>query len=279
MYKQKVTAVQIIGQERGERTIKPDLLAAEEPMEIRLVYGPANDRIEKSLAVTMRTPGNDFELALGFLFTEGIINTMGQVESIVHCEQVKDEEERGNVVRVALAPDVPLDVDKLQRNFYLSSSCGVCGKSSIEAINVQCHAINSSLRISEKQLLNAPDAMREAQDVFEHTGGLHAAALFDESGKLIILREDIGRHNALDKLIGFQLANHQLPLTTKFVMVSGRLGFELVQKAVMAGIPILGAVGAPSSLAVKLAQNYGITLAGFVRNGRFNLYSGEERIV
>lgn len=270
--------MQIIGQERGKRTIKPDLLAAEEPMEIRLIYGPAHHRIEKSLAVTMRTPGNDFELALGFLFTEGIINTMEQVEQIVHCEQVK-EEERGNVVRVSLTTGVELDAEKLQRNFYVSSSCGVCGKSSIAAINTYCQSVTSTLKITEKQLVAAPDKMRQAQDVFEHTGGLHAAALFDENGELIILREDIGRHNALDKLIGYQSANHKLPLTSNFIMVSGRLGFELVQKAVIAGVPILGAVGAPSSLAVQLAQDYDITLAGFVRNGRFNLYSGEERIV
>jgi FdhD protein len=257
---------------------KPDLLAVEEPLEIRIGFGAAEDRQQKSLAVTMRTPGHDFELALGFLFTEGIIQSFEQVESIKHCESVDKPEERENVVRVELKPEVKLQFEKLQRHFYTSSSCGVCGKSSIESIMVQCPAWKDSLNVATEIIHQLPAKIRQAQRVFEHTGGLHASALFDEAGTLLLLREDVGRHNALDKVIGARILENRIPLSSCILLVSGRASFELVQKAAIAGIPILAAVGAPSSLAVQLARSLDMTLLGFVRDNRFNMYTGVKRI-
>ncbi len=257
---------------------KPDLLAVEEPLEIRLGFGIASEREQKSLSVTMRTPGYDFELALGFLLTEGIISSGEQVESIKYCSTVKPEEVE-NVVRVELKPEVKLDFKKFQRHFYTSSSCGVCGKSSIDAIKVNGKAIDSDWAIPSSIIYSLPDKLRKAQHVFEHTGGLHASALFNQTGELIILREDVGRHNALDKVIGAMVLKKEVPLSTYLLMVSGRTSFELVQKAAVAGIPILAAVGAPSSLAVELAKETGMTLLGFVREEGFNIYCGEQRII
>jgi len=278
MQKTRVTNTQVTEISNKQKVERPDLLATEEPMEIRLVYGNTTDRIEKKLAVTMRTPGHDFELAIGFLFTEGILKSFSDIKTVEYCQQVKSKEEEGNVVRVVLNAGVEVELSNIERNFYTTSSCGVCGKSSIDALKFQCNAISDDFSLASETLLRAPDVMRKEQAVFEHTGGLHAAALFDGSGQLIFLREDIGRHNALDKLIGTALADGLLPLNKYFIMVSGRIGFELVQKSIMAGVPLLGAVGAPSSLAVEVAYEYGITLAGFVRNGSFNVYAGEERI-
>jgi len=258
----------------GGSTRLEDILVTEEPLEIRLGHGPLEDRREARLSVTMRTPGHDEELALGFLFTEGIITGPDQLLRVAYCESVKAEE-RGNVVRAELHPSVELDPAKWQRNFYTSSSCGVCGKTSIDAVRTQCAAkIAPFGPIDPKVITALPHRMRDAQMLFKHTGGIHAAALFDRDGKLLILREDVGRHNAVDKVIGAALSC-VLPTAHCILLVSGRAGFELVQKCIMAGIPLMAAVGAPSSLAVALARESGLTLIGFLRGERFNVYAGE----
>lgn len=251
-----------------------DLLVAEEPLEIRLGHGPEHDRKEVRLSVTMRTPGNDEELALGFLFTEGIVAEAQQVVRVAYCENVKDEE-RGNVVRAELHPDVEVDAGKWQRNFYTTTSCGVCGKSSIDAVHAVCtRKPGRKPQVGSALITALPDRMREAQTVFKHTGGIHAAALFNDQGRLLLLREDVGRHNAVDKVIGAML-NAGYTTDNTLLLVSGRAGFELVQKCTMAGIPAMAAVGAPSSLAVQLARESGLLLIGFLRGDRFNVYSGE----
>ncbi len=248
-----------------------DFLAVEEPLEIRLVV---NDQL-RSLSITMRTPGNDFDLAIGFLFTEAIIQSAAQIKHIHLCGK------QNNVVKITLASNVEIDFERLQRHFYTSSSCGVCGKTSIEALQATtCAALPKNKFQFASAIIHAlPIQLRAAQSVFDSTGGLHAAALFDADGNCQILREDVGRHNAVDKLIGAQLQAEKIPLHEKLLLVSGRASFELVQKALMAGIPILAAVGAPSSLAVELAQQFGMTLIGFVRDERFNIYCGAQRIM
>lgn len=255
-----------------------DILVTEEPLEIRLGHGPLDARQEFRLSVTMRTPGHDEELALGFLITEGVVADAADVVRIVPCENVK-EEERGNVVRAELHPDVELDPARWQRNLYTTSSCGVCGKSSIEAVHAQCARPLGARPLPAPGLITAlPERMRAAQTVFQHTGGIHAAALFNERGELLLLHEDVGRHNAVDKVIGAMHArpNNQQPTTDHCILlVSGRAGFELVQKCVVAGIPAMAAVGAPSSLAVQLARDSGLLLIGFLRSERFNVYSGQ----
>ena len=273
-----VKNIEIVRRSRNESIQKPDLVAIEEPLEIRVGYGSMSDRQQKSLSVTMRTPGHDFELALGFLFTEGIIHDCNQVESIKHCEDVNKPDEKENVVRVELQPDVRLDFEKLQRHFYTSSSCGVCGKSSIDSVKVSCSVIDSKLTISANLIHDLPQSLRKQQAVFEHTGGLHASALFDDTGKLLMLREDVGRHNALDKIVGASLLEEQTPLSNRILLLSGRASFELIQKAAVAGIPIVAAVGAPSSLAVQMAGEMGMTLLGFVRDEKFNVYSHSHRV-
>lgn len=255
----------------------PDLLAVEEPLEIRLGFGSLNDRQQRAVSVTMRTPGHDEELALGFLFTEGIIHQPADVMSCRHC--VQDAEKEGNVIRVELQPNVLVDWARLERNTFTSSSCGLCGKTSIEAVrSLTPGPVLSDINLSSSVLHSLPDRVRETQPAFTHTGGIHAAALFDMDGKLLLVREDIGRHNALDKLIGAAFWQNWLPLTKTGVFLSGRIGVELVQKSWMAGVPFVAAVGAPSSLAVQMAQEARITLAGFVRNDRFNVYSEPQRI-
>jgi len=253
-----------------------DLLAAEEPLEIRLEYGEAKKRIQKNISVTMRTPGNDFELATGFLYTEGIIQSNADVVSIKY---VKEDNE--NIVLVSLNEGVTPAIGNLERNFYTTSSCGVCGKASIEAVRTTCNIPDSfdHLRISNNLIYQLPGLLRGRQDVFENTGGLHACALFDMNGALLLSREDVGRHNALDKLIGAAVNEALLPLDKHILLLSGRASFELVQKAIMAGIKMVAAVGAPSSLAVEMAEEWGITLIGFLRGERFNIYSGAERIL
>lgn len=258
--------------------VSPDLMAVEEPLEIRIGFGGLGDRQQKSLSVTMRTPGHDFELATGFLFTEGIIESFDQIESIKYCEDVGRQEERENVVRVEVKTNVDVDFEKLQRNFYTSSSCGVCGKSSIESVQVQCDIIKDDILLSSETIYRMSDQLREAQQIFEHTGGLHAVGLFDLKGKLLLTREDVGRHNAMDKIVGACLFKKEIPLADKILMVSGRASFELVQKAGRSGSPIMAAVGAPSSLAVSLAESLGMTLIGFVRDRSFNIYCGKNRI-
>jgi FdhD protein len=250
----------------------PDLLAVEEPLEIRIG--------SKTISITMRTPGHDFELAAGFLFTEGILQNFQQIHKIRRFESKGNPRQAGNSVTVELNPDVEVDFERLQRHFYTTSSCGVCGKASIEALEtVGCPVLPRNSPLVDSAVIHRlPEMLRREQAVFERTGGLHAAALFDCKGNLVLLREDVGRHNAVDKLIGSEMLNGHTPLHDKLLLVSGRASFELAQKALMAGIPILAAVGAPSSLAVETAQRFNMTLLGFVRDRRFNIYSGASRI-
>ena len=258
-----------------------DVLAAEEPLEIRVGYGPTGAREHRTLAITMRTPGHDFELAAGFLLTEGIIRGREELNGVIYCPDVTKEEERENVVRAELATSVPIDLPRLERHFYTSSSCGVCGKTSIDAVHASsCPVLPTNGPYLQASVVHElPERQRAAQEVFEQTGGLHAAALFSPTGELRLLREDVGRHNALDKAIGAALLNEQIPLHDTVLLVSGRASFELVQKAAVAGIPVLAAVGAPSSLAVQAAHNFGMTLLGFVRQQRYNIYSHPWRVV
>lgn len=249
-----------------------DVLAVEEPLEIRLAFKSGLHFVEKSISITMRTPGNDEELAMGFLFTEGIIENYDQIENVQSLEE--------NIIILKLADHVKPDIDKLQRNFYTSSSCGVCGKSSIDAIHTLTK--NSSdlgtVEVHSSLLYKLPSLLRYNQDVFDQTGGLHASALFNPEGELLMVREDVGRHNALDKIIGASLKNRTLPLNNHLLLLSGRASFELVQKSAMAGMVFMVAIGAPSSLAVSLAKERGMTLVGFLKSDRFNIYCGSERI-
>lgn len=264
----------------GEVSIEQDALAVEEPLEIRVGFVKNGKAAHKSVSITMRTPGDDFELAAGFLFTEGIIKSAGQIKSIKHCGAVAKDGIFNNTVRVDLRADVRIDFKKLERHFYTSSSCGVCGKTSIEALHTGVCSLSEAVGpIFAADVIHLlPEVLRARQNVFDRTGGLHAAALFNAAGEMENLREDVGRHNAVDKIIGTRLLAGATPVSDKLLLVSGRASFELVQKALMAGIPILAAVGAPSSLAVELAREYGMTLLGFVRDNRFNIYCGAERI-
>ena len=248
-----------------------DCLVAEEPLEIRLGKTP--------LSVTMRTPGHDLELAAGFLFTEGLIERREQIESLEYGE-AKSQQASGNIVQVQLS-GTSVEPGRLRRNFFMTSSCGICGKASIEA--VKAHGIrrpNPAFFLDPDVLCAFPDTLKAAQSIFDRTGGLHAAGLFDFQGKLMVLREDVGRHNAVDKVVGWALLDGQLqlPLADYALMVSGRGGFEIIQKALMAGVPLVASVSAPSSLAVRLARETGLTLVGFLRGRRFLVYSGEERL-
>lgn len=274
----RVGKTEILKIGEGTPALKPDLIAVEEPLEIRIGFGPEGQREQRNISVTMRTPGHDFELALGFLFTENIISAYDEVVSIRYCKDAGKQEEKENVVRVELAPVVSVDFKKIERHFYTSSSCGVCSKTSIEAVKTSCPVLHSGLKVSENMVHQAPDILRHEQQVFEYTGGLHAAGLFDGKGDMVMMREDVGRHNALDKLVGAALAKQMIPLSEYFVLVSGRASFELVQKSLMAGIPLMAAVGAPSSLAVSLAKDFNMSLLGFVRNRSFNVYCGSERL-
>ncbi len=265
----------VLTYEAGRVERRSDLVAAEEPLEMRVSVEQEGRRVRHSVAVTMRTPGHDFELAAGFFFSEGIVASRQAIWSIVHCQ----EGEEPNVVDVLLAPGVAFDPQRFSRNVYTTSSCGVCGKTSIDLVRTVCPARPVGReRIAREVLTGLPETLRQAQAVFSRTGGLHAAGLFDAAGKLLLRHEDVGRHNAVDKLIGRLLLDGELPASDRVLLVSGRASFELVQKALVAGIPMLAAVGAPSSLAVELAQELGLTLVGFLRGGRFNVYAGEERI-
>ncbi len=257
-----------------------DVVATEEPLEIRLAYTrPDGRRAQRSISITMRTPGHDGELAAGFLLTEGIVSDADQIEAIGPCGPPAAN---GliNVVRVDLAAGVEVDLARLERHFYTSSSCGVCGKASLEAVAVQGrHDLHGNpLRVAAKTLGALPERLRALQRVFDRTGGLHASGLFDADGDVSVSREDVGRHNALDKLIGQALLKDELPLSDHGVVVSGRASFELMQKAMMAGIPMMAAVGAPSSLAVELAEEFGMTLVGFLKANRFNVYARADRV-
>ncbi len=259
-----------------------DLLAVEAPLEISLGYGPTGQRRTHTLAVTMRTPGHDAELVAGFLLSEGIVQQRADILDIVHRADPRRPEERGNVIRAELSPAVVLELGRLERHFYTTSSCGVCGKTSIAAVRASACPTPppaDSPRVSAAIIHALPQRQRAAQAVFEQTGGLHATALFSCEGELLLLREDVGRHNAFDKVVGAALLSGQLPLHQHVVLVSGRASFELVQKAAMAGVAIMAAVGAPSSLAVEAAEEFGLTLLGFVRQDRFNIYTHEARII
>lgn len=279
MRSSSIAAVQILkitspGSDKNsfESNQAEDLLAVEQPLEIRIVYGSGKERQQKNISVTMCTPGHDAELATGFLFTEGIISGK---EDIITCVSPGD-----NIVIAELKPGISFDPKKIERHFYTSSSCGVCGKSSIDAVkNVfNTSEAKDSIVTTASVFTKLPDTLRKQQEVFEYTGGLHASALFDLDGDLLLTREDVGRHNALDKLIGASLIAGSVPLNKHILLLSGRASFELIQKAAMAGIKIVGAVGAPSSLAVELAKECEMTLVGFLRDGRFNIYCGEQRI-
>ena len=263
---------------KGERA--EDVLVVEEPMEIRLDIPGKDGVVTKSLAVTMRTPGNDFELAAGFLFTEGIIASGEDIEQLSYCVDGKAEQEF-NVVTVALRQGLAVDLERLTRHFYATSSCGVCGKASLDAVRVQVQEAPAPGRptLSPAVVASLPDRLREAQGVFARTGGLHGAGLFTADGSLVSVMEDVGRHNAVDKVVGEQLLRGSIPLRDHVLQVSGRGGFEIVQKAVVAGIPVVSAVGAPSSLAVEVAREFRMTLLGFVREGRFNVYADADRIL
>ena len=249
-----------------------DKVAIEEPLEIRLGFDALGKRDTRSLSITMRTPGDDEELATGFLFGEGRLRSRGDVAVVKPC--------RGdNTVRVELDDDVSVDLDRLARHFYTSSSCGVCGKASLEALHVQgCAPLAGELRIGRDDLIDLPNRLRDVQTTFDETGGLHAAAAFDSTGQLVVVREDVGRHNAVDKVVGALFSEGRLPAGDLGLVVSGRASFELVQKALVAGMPMLAAVGAPSSLAVELAQEFNVTLVGFLRGESFNVYASKERI-
>ena len=254
-------------------TVRADTLAVEEPLEIR-VGGNA-------LTITMRTPGHDFELAAGFLVSEGVIHHAEHFATARHCADGKvTGENTFNIVDVTLAPGVAAPSPDLARNFYTTSSCGLCGKASIEAIRTvsDFDSTANGINTTAEVILSLPNTLRDRQDIFEKTGGLHAAALFSATGELLVIREDVGRHNAVDKVIGWALMAGQLPLENSILQVSGRTSFELIQKAAMAGIPIVSAVSAPSSLAVELAEERGITLIGFVRDESFVIYTRAERI-
>lgn len=258
-----------------------DVLSIEEPLEIRIVYGPDTDRIEKNISVTMRTPGDDLELAIGFLFTEGIISSYHDIKNARHlnmaCASFKQ-----NIVQIELHENFVPQLMKSDRNFYTTSSCGVCGKGSIASIKTVSSFKNMyqpQLSLSTNVFYRLSEKLRAAQSNFVATGGIHASGLFTIEGDLIILKEDVGRHNALDKLIGNALANNSLPLNQHILLLSGRASFELIQKAAMAGISIIVSIGAPSSLAVELASEFDITLLGFLKENRFNIYNSSEKIV
>lgn len=265
-----VSLTQVSEWDDGSVRRKDDFLAAEEPLEIRVGEHP--------LSVTMRTPGHDAELAAGFLFTEGIVQRSGQILKL-DSNAPDNEPNRGNVVVAELVPEVMPDLEKMRRHFFATSSCGICGKASIDAVRSRClQPPDGDFRLAAETLVGLPDALRESQAVFGRTGGLHGAALFDGRGNLLVVREDIGRHNAVDKVIGWALLERRVPLRDSVLMVSGRGGFEIVQKAIVAGLPVVASVSAPSSLAVQLARELRLTLIGFLRGRRFVIYAGEERI-
>jgi FdhD protein len=256
-----------------------DTLSIEEPLEIRIGYGPGAKRERKNISVTMRTPGNDLELAIGFLFTEGIISSYRDVKEVYHVDSCS---QRKNIVQVELSESFLPHLMQAERNFYTSSSCGVCGKGSIQSIKTVssfCNADRSPLSLATDILYQLPGKLKAAQSGFAITGGIHASGLFTIQGDLVLLREDVGRHNALDKLIGSALVNHFVPLNRHILLLSGRASFELIQKAAMAGISIVAAIGAPSSLAVELATEFDMTLLGFLKENRFNIYHSGEKIV
>jgi len=270
------TRARIVAVADGERHTRTDYLATEEPLEIRLDAGGAT----ATVAVTMRTPGADFELAAGFLYGEGVVGSRDDVGRLSYCTDPEiDAEQQYNIVNVGLTGGAMPDLHTLERHFMTSSACGICGKASLDALELRgCPVVPPGPAVDPAVLPRLPDALRERQGLFESTGGLHAAGLFTAGGELVALREDVGRHNAVDKLIGWALLDGRLPLSDHLLMVSGRSSYEILQKALAAGIPVVCAVSAPSSLAVDLARRFGMTLVGFLRGQRFNVYAGEERL-
>ena len=287
--------MRFVGEE--PRTVA-DVIAVEEPLEIQLAYGPSDARRVKSISVTMRTPGHDFELAAGFLMTEGVVTDSSDIGDISYTSGRSDvvdppsqpnhsteglvlpyQPER-NIVRVDLEPHVSVSLSNLERNFYTTSSCGICGKASLLALRTVCPPRSANcFRVTTSVLYSLPEKLRASQNVFEKTGGLHAAGIFDAEGELYATREDVGRHNAVDKLLGGEFLADRTPLRDRLLLLSGRASFELLQKALMGGISMVVAVGAPSSLAVQVAKEFDITLVGFLRGDRFNIYHGAERIL
>lgn len=252
--------------EGGRAEVRADLVATEEPLEVRLRW-PGGGR---TVAVTMRTPGADEELALGFLFAEGVIDGVGRVEGVARVEE--------NVIEVALGAGPEPQLGTLERHFFASSACGVCGKAGLKGLALRADPPPPGPVVQPEVVCSLPASLQGSQSLFAETGGLHAAALFDASGRLLALREDVGRHNALDKLVGWALRAGMLPLHDRLVLVSGRTSYEILQKCLVAGVPVVCAVSAPSSLAVELAQGFGVTLVGFLRGRRFNVYSGLDRL-
>lgn len=263
----------------GRSSTRQDLLAVEEPLEIRLNYSKEGKRQAQPLAITMRTPGNDFDLTAGFLLSEGLVRKADDIETI-QFDLDRDQRRQPNVVLARLGCDVSVDMDRLKRNFYTTSSCGVCGKASLEALWVNHYPTVSPDRPSVNQttIHRLSRQMEASQSIFRRTGGLHAAALFDREGNLLSSHEDVGRHNAVDKLIGAQFLAGRVPLDDRIMMVSGRTSFEIMQKALVASVAMVAAVSAPSSLAVELAREFNLTLLGFVRGDRFNIYTGSHRL-
>jgi FdhD protein len=271
-------ATSVLAARNGSVQSQDDRLAVEEPLEIRVLVPRGAELVRHSVAVTMRTPGQDAELALGFLVTEGILTTPDQVSSVGHCPGTLGRE-AGNVINVTLAPGIPFDPARLSRNVYTTSSCGICGKASLDLVRATCpRRPEGKGGWTPDRLLGLGERVRRTQAVFSRTGGLHAAALFNAEGRLLHVHEDVGRHNAVDKVVGALFRDNMLPASDTLLWVSGRASFELVQKALLAGIPALAAVGAPSSLAVDAAREFGMTLVGFLREGRFNVYAGAERL-
>ncbi len=261
----KMTRVGSMARQRAE-----DVVAVEEPLEIRVAWGSGQETREKNISVTMRTPGHDFDLAVGFLFTEGLIGAPDEVESVRHWGSP-------NRVRVSLAAQARIDTSRLERHFYTTSSCGVCGKTSIDAVRVARAPLPAREAVDGDVIHRLPEILRNAQPAFHATGSVHGAAIFDGEGTLLCSREDVGRHNAVDKVIGSFIRNGTTPPPDAILAVSSRTSFEIVQKAVVAGVATVASVGGPSSLAIELARELGVTLLAFVRDGRFNVYTGDVR--
>ncbi|MBP7962100.1 MAG: formate dehydrogenase accessory sulfurtransferase FdhD [Caldilineaceae bacterium] len=258
----------------ASKRLRTDEIATEEPLEIRLLAGGET----KTVAVTMRTPGADFELAAGFLFSEGVIGHRDEISTIAYCVDVEAEQQY-NIVNVSLRADTIPDLPSLDRHFFTSSACGVCGKAGLETLQIRgCPVIPAGPIFDPKLIVDLPRQLEANQRLFTLTGGLHAAALFDETGTMLVCREDVGRHNAVDKLVGWALMANKLPLNRYAIMVSGRASYEIMQKCLVAGVPMVCAVSAPSSLSVEVAQEFGMSLVGFLRGERFNIYAGRERI-
>ena len=280
MNTEKKISIHAFDRQAGDQDSINDWVTIEEPMEIRVVTGTKERRRGRGISITMRTPGHDHELAVGFLVAEGIIADPAQIESVESVGTPADNESAPNTVRIELTPETDINYQDLQRHFYATSSCGVCGKASLEALQYRnLKAVDSKISLDADSVCSLPELLRQNQINFKKTGGIHAAGLFDAKGNFLELREDVGRHNALDKLLGSHFLDNRFPMIDSVLVVSGRASFELLQKSLSAQIPIFIAVGAPSSLAIELAQKFNVTLIGFASKSRFNIYSSPERII